>query len=176
MTDTAQEHRDRVNRFKTMKHLLPKVLSGDDLEDMIEVVDEHIIKMIRKWHSDRINAILNILFPVYKKTYPEPDEPVRWPPTSWWWNGVTVQEINLVEHDGPSRYELRVQSYLGHDHFDSIEFVVPMEWVMIDNPKDFLHNVCREKKIEIERAELEKQRRFAEAELAHATAELKRLS
>jgi hypothetical protein len=131
-----------------MKALLTKLdtlhedgsISEDEFDLLQGAVTYQMSRRKTTWRRERLNQVIDILFPKYDARRPKETHPVRWAEKSWWWNGATIIES---EENNDGGFTVKLESYVGSGEYDQLnDFNVPSEWIEADDIKTMLHALC----------------------------------
>lgn len=111
------------------------------------------------WLHERVQAIVDVLFPSYRKTASEADKPLRWPEKGWWWNGACINELRELDNGD---VEVDLSSYVGCGETDNLEnFVLPRAWLEADDAQAVAAQACAQERAR--RDEAHRQQALADA-------------
>lgn len=138
---------------------LPEGQQADLGELLSELVAAHVAAQRQAWLHERVQAIVDVLFPSYRKTASEADEPLRWPEKDWWWNGARINELRELDNGD---VEVDLSSYVGCGETDNLEnFVLPRAWLEADDAQAVAAQACAQERAR--RDEAQRQQALADA-------------
>lgn len=128
---------------------------NEEIEPLRKDAEE---KALQEARANRLEYIVDLLFPSYSPFIPEAEIPIRHPARSWWWNGAS-----LIEHEHRREcIRIEVSSYVGGGNTDTFECDIPNSWMDAEDPKTMIYAWCIEEKAKINAASKAKEIRDAQ--------------
>lgn len=184
MFEPKTEMQARLQALKTLSEALQKdpaqalaQLPGEQQaamgELLAELLDAHAESQRQAWLHERAQAIVDVLFPTYRKTAQEADKPLRWPEKDWWWNGASIDELREQPNGG---LEVDLSSYVGRGDTDRLEgFVLPRAWVEADDVQATAAQACVQERARRDEAQRQQALADARAQAQRAAQHLREL-
>lgn len=156
----------KPGKFYCEKDVLALQARITDLEEQLEpFLEQERERIAEQEFMDRLENIIDILFPKYFWNLPDSEKPIRHPEKAWWWNGGSLTQYSVAE-DG--NILVSVNSYVGGGNSDDFEFTIPAEWMKKDNIKEYLHVWClkKQKRMDDEKIAADLKKAIADNEYA----------
>ena len=116
------------------------------LQQVISDLNEELYEFRRPiFIHNRINKIIDILFPSYYYTTNPENKPPIYPTKNWWWNGATPDIDSLHYFDnslGEEYISIGVKSYICVGSYDVTDAIFPASF--IDLPEDDVQSTVTE--------------------------------
>ncbi|MFA7287192.1 MAG: hypothetical protein WC052_06020 [Patescibacteria group bacterium] len=140
-----------------------------ELQAEIARLNEQLAPYLQRDEEERVQALIDsrvrkivaLLFPKYYWQLKEDEKPIRHPVKGWWWNGASIMEqSDRNSYNGT--VEVEVCSYTGSGDSDKYTFVIPSEWLDLEDPTEIVHAWCIEETAKL--AEEKRQKDIIEAQ------------
>lgn len=149
-------------------------LDSADLELLDELVASHARVVQSTWLSERVQLIVDLLFPSYNGRLDEADKPIRWPAKAWWWNGAAIKEL---DEQANGDVVVTVRSYVGGGETDTLkDFSISKSWLEAPDLATAIHQACLEEKARLKGTQRAKDLAAAHRDAAAASARIAELT